>query len=195
MEAAIAEGVYLLGAERNPNVVKMSAYAPSFANLNFEEWSPDLVSFQADWDLTVLSASYYMEQLFSTYRGIETVPTTTVAGDYNPLWWVATAEDGDSAMYFKVINSGNSSIPLTLDLDKPWSGVNGTRIVSFVAQRLCSLLIHIEQTSPKLSDFNFVGNATAVSPTTITDLPGAGSGKWTWAVPAWSINVLQFTIT
>jgi len=31
---AIAESIYLIGAERNPNVVKMTAYAPSFQNLN-----------------------------------------------------------------------------------------------------------------------------------------------------------------
>ena len=32
--AGIGEGVYLLGAERNPYVGKMSAYAPRFMNLN-----------------------------------------------------------------------------------------------------------------------------------------------------------------
>ncbi len=130
LEAAISEGVYLLGAERNPEVVKMSAYAPSLANFNYQQWSPNLVTFQADWDLTVLSASYYMEQLFSSHRGSETLSTTTVLGDYNPLWWVATVDDASSAVYFKVINSGNSSTPLTLDFDRPWSGVNGTMIVS-----------------------------------------------------------------
>lgn len=33
--SAIAESVYLIGAERNPNVVRMSAYAPSFQNFNW----------------------------------------------------------------------------------------------------------------------------------------------------------------
>lgn len=130
LESAIAEGVYLLGAERNPNVVKMSAFAPSLGNLNWENWTPNLVSFQADVDLTVLSASYYMEQLFARYRGVQTLPTTTVAGDFNPLWWVATVDEGDATVYFKVINSGNSSVPLTLDFDAPWSSVNGSIIVS-----------------------------------------------------------------
>ena len=147
LEAAIAEGVYLLGAERNPDVVKMSAYAPSFANLNYEEWTPNLVTFQADYDLTVLSASYYMEQLFASYRGAETLLTTTVAGDFNPLWWVATVEEGDSTMYFKVINSGNSSVPLTLDLDKAWSNVNGTIIVSTCLQSL--LMVRVRRLTIK----------------------------------------------
>ncbi|OAP61974.1 hypothetical protein AYL99_04177 [Fonsecaea erecta] len=179
LEAAIAEGVYLLGAERNPNVVKMSAYAPSFANLNYEEWTPNLVTFQADYDLTVLSTSYYMQQLFAHHRGVETLPTTTVAGTFNPLWWAASVEEGDATVYFKVINSGNSSVPLKLDFDKPWAAVNGTII-----------------TSSKLSDFNYVGNATSVSPAPIVDLPVSSWNQTTfdWAVPAWSINVLQFAI-
>jgi len=32
--SAIAEGVYTLGIERNPNTVKMAAYAPTLANWN-----------------------------------------------------------------------------------------------------------------------------------------------------------------
>jgi alpha-L-arabinofuranosidase len=141
LESAISEGIYLLGAERNPNVVKMSAYAPSLANKNFEQWTPNLVTFQADYDLTVLSASYYMEQLFASYRGVQTLPTTTVSGDFNPLWWVATVEEGDSTVYFKVINSGNSSISLTLDFDRAWVSVNGTTMVMLSSQ--CSIRCRI----------------------------------------------------
>ena len=33
--SAIAEAVYLLAMERNPNVVRMSSYAPSFQNFNW----------------------------------------------------------------------------------------------------------------------------------------------------------------
>ena len=39
--SAIAESVYLLGAERNPNTVKMTCYAPSFENYNGDNWTPD----------------------------------------------------------------------------------------------------------------------------------------------------------
>jgi alpha-N-arabinofuranosidase len=37
--SAIAEAVYALGGERNPNVVKMSSYAPSLQNLNEYNWT------------------------------------------------------------------------------------------------------------------------------------------------------------
>ena len=128
--AALAEAVYLLGAERNPNVVKLTSYAPSFQNLNWINWDPDLVAFTANYNETVFSVSYYNQQLLAHYRGTETLPVTTVGGDFNPLWWVATIDTGENEMYFKVVNTGNSSIPLTLNLDSSYSSVNGTILVS-----------------------------------------------------------------
>ena len=55
--AALGESVYLTGAERNPNTVKMSSYALSFVNLNWQNWSPGLVAFTANHDETTFSAS------------------------------------------------------------------------------------------------------------------------------------------
>lgn len=45
--SAISEAVYLLGIERNPNTVKMTSYAPSLANYNSYQWTPN-VSFVID---------------------------------------------------------------------------------------------------------------------------------------------------
>ena len=128
--SAIGEGIFLLGAERNPNVVRMTAYAPSFVNLNNIQWTPDLVAYTADPDETVLSSSWYLQSLFSSYRGTETLPMVTEEGDFNPLWWAATIDETANAIYFKVVNSANSSIPLTIDLDVPISSVNGSILVS-----------------------------------------------------------------
>lgn len=130
MLSAIGEGVYLLGAERNPNVVKMTAYAPSLQNLNHNNWDPDLVQFTANHNETVLSASWQLESLFAHYRGTETLPVTTVSGEYNPLWWAAQIDETQNCIYFKVINSGNSSTPLTINADVNISAANGTILVS-----------------------------------------------------------------
>lgn len=182
---AIAEAVYLIGAERNPNVVKLSSYAPSFQNLNWYNWDPDLVQFTADPRQTVLSVSYYNQKLLNMFHGTETLPVTTVSGDFNPLWWVASI-DGDDKVYFKVVNSGNSSIPLTLNFDTAFTSVNGTVL-----------------TNEDLLAFNYVNNATAVVPVPIEGLPqgsnstapyGNSTVSWTWEVPKWSINVLQFDL-
>jgi alpha-N-arabinofuranosidase len=102
---AIAESVYLIGAERNPNVVKMTAYAPSFQNPNWLNGNPDLVASTADHGQTVLSLSYYSQQMFAQHRGTETLPVATVERSFNPLW-VATIDDAKNEMYFTVVNSG-----------------------------------------------------------------------------------------
>ena len=133
--SVLGESVYLLGIERNPNVVKMTSYAPTFVNLNWIEWTPDLVGFTANYDDTILSSSWYLQQLYNHHRGTETLPVTTKSGNFNPLWWVASIDTELNAIYFKVTNSGNSSIPLKIDLDTSYTSVNGTILVSYTDVR------------------------------------------------------------
>ena len=175
--SALGEGVYLLGAERNPSVIDFIAYAPSLANLNWENWTPNLVSFTANFNQTVRSASYFMEQLFAHYRGAESLPVATVSGNFNPLWWASSIDGTDSTMYFKVINTGNSSIPLTIDTDRTLTAANGTMI-----------------TAPSLTSFNYINNQSVVAPSPIMNLPSPSGQSFSWDVPSWSINVLQFSL-
>jgi alpha-N-arabinofuranosidase len=87
---AIAASVYLIGAERNLNVVKMTTYAPSFQNPKWLNGNP---AFTADYGQTVWSVSYYSQQMFAHHQGTETLPVATVGRSFNPLWWVATIDD------------------------------------------------------------------------------------------------------
>lgn len=176
--SAIGEGVYLLGAERNPNTVRFSTYAPSFANLNSENWTPNLITFTANPDETVKSSSYYMEQLFARHHGYQTVPVTTVSGDFNPLWWVADIDEQETKVHFKVINSGNSSVSLDIAADRALGAANGTTIQA-----------------QSLQSFNFVDHLTDVVPQPITNLPSPSGQTFTWNVPPFSVNVVQFALS
>lgn len=100
--SAIAEGVYLLGAERNPNVVKMTSYAPSLQNWNWFNWTPNLMAFDANPANTVLSVSFYLQKLFNAYRGTESVQVTNSQGDFGPLYWGATV-NGKESVFLKVM--------------------------------------------------------------------------------------------
>lgn len=101
MISAIAEGIYALGAERNPNTVKLNSYAPSLQNRNWYNWTPDMISYEADPSKTVLSTSYWQQLLFAHYRGTETLPVVNTQGDFNPLYWQSSIEDNGS-LYLKV---------------------------------------------------------------------------------------------
>jgi len=174
----VAEAVYLLGAERNPNTVKMTSYAPSLANLNSLNWTPNLFSFTADPRQTVLSVSYYSQLLLNGYRGAQTLPVTAVRGAFNPLFWVSTIDEAGKTVYLKVVNADNATVPLSVDMDARWSRVNGTII-----------------TNPDPAGFNYLNNQTAIVPVAIDGLcSDGGDGRFAWDVPAFSISVLQFDL-
>ncbi|KAI9814218.1 MAG: hypothetical protein M1827_003384 [Pycnora praestabilis] len=177
--SAIAEGVYALGAERNPNVVKMQSYAPTLQNFNWYNWTPNNIAFTANPNETVLSVSYYEQQLFANYRGTQSVPVMNTQGDFNPLWWAATIDEPLNAVYLKVINSGNNTVPLSVQLDQPYTNVNGTII-----------------TNPDPNAYNYRNNQTAIIPTPLSLSLATQSGgmNFTWDVPGFSITVLQFDL-
>jgi len=176
--SALAESLYLISAERNPNTVKMSSYAPSLANRNFVNWTPDMISFDALYTNTVKSSSYWLQWMFSRYRGTQTLPVTNTAGNINPLYWVATIDEDLNAVYLKVTNTLNQSIPLTVTLDAAFKSVNGTIL-----------------TAVDLNSFNFIQNQTEVVPAPINFTAGySGAGDWTWSVPKFSVSVLQFDL-
>lgn len=99
MTYALGEGVYQLSAERNPNQVKVSAYAPGFENRNSFAWTPNMISFTAAANETILSTSYWQQWLFSHFRGTQAVP---IEGDINPLYYVATVDSKTGSLYVKV---------------------------------------------------------------------------------------------
>ncbi len=106
---ALGEAVYQLSAERNPDLVKLTAYAPSLQNRNNYAWTPNLISFEAKQNLTVRTTSYWQEWLFGNYRGTQVVP---VEGEINPLYWVGNINNSTQSFYLKV-----RSRPTTHSLD------------------------------------------------------------------------------
>ncbi|KAI9759757.1 MAG: hypothetical protein M4579_002142 [Chaenotheca gracillima] len=181
--SAIAEAVYALGGERNPNVVRMQSYAPTLQNFNNYQWTPNDIAFTANPDETVLSVSYYEQLLLAHFRGTQTLPVTNTKGDFNPLFWVATIDESLNAVYLKIVNAGNTTTPLTVEFDQPYQHMNGTIL-----------------TSGDQNDFNFRNNQTAVMPKPLdmanssTGSASNGSADFDWNVPAFSITVLQFSL-
>lgn len=72
--AAIGEAAFMVGMERNSDIVTMSSYAPLFAHVNNVVWNPDLIYF--DNNRVYGTPSYYVQQLFSMNRPDHIVRTT-----------------------------------------------------------------------------------------------------------------------
>ena len=67
MYSAVSEAAYLTGIERNGDMVDMTCYAPLFGHRLHSQWSPDLIYFD-NHDM-ILTANYYVQQLFACNKG------------------------------------------------------------------------------------------------------------------------------
>jgi alpha-N-arabinofuranosidase len=72
LECALAEAAFMIGLERNADVVRLASYAPLFAHIDGWQWTPNLI--WAD-NLRVFGTpNYYVQQLFSRHRGDFVLP-------------------------------------------------------------------------------------------------------------------------
>ncbi|KAN0066036.1 hypothetical protein ACQY0O_000129 [Thecaphora frezii] len=114
---ALAEGVYMLGAERNGDLVQGVAYAPLFMNEvpGLTQWTPDLISFDAD--QMTLSPSYYVQQAFGRNRiaRIHTVQSSVAPKTAGVFSSVGSDGEGGKLM-IKVINTKASVQSINLKL-------------------------------------------------------------------------------
>lgn len=74
LDAALGEAVYMMGIERNADVVSMASYAPIFANLNDRMWAPDMIQFTSD--RVFGTPSYYVQRMMARHIGTRVLPLT-----------------------------------------------------------------------------------------------------------------------
>ena len=114
---ALYEALYLLGIERNGDVVAMTSYAPLFAKKHHESWNPDLIYF--DNSRVYLTCSYYVQQMFGTTSGdyyYGDVATFADGDKYQGTSCVLNTEKGE--LYIKVVNASDQSKTATIDLTR-----------------------------------------------------------------------------
>lgn len=69
VRSAVAEAAYMVGIERNSDIVRLASYAPLLARVGSTQWVPDLIYFT---DEDVLpSASYHVARMLAEHRGEE----------------------------------------------------------------------------------------------------------------------------
>lgn len=72
-KSALAEACFMTGLERNADVVRLATYAPLFAHVDAWQWNPDLIWF--DNLRSVKSINWYVQQLYSQYKGTRVCQT------------------------------------------------------------------------------------------------------------------------
>ena len=133
--AALMEAAFMTDLERNADIVEMATYAPLFAHVEGWQWRPDAIWY--DNLRKFNSCSYYVQQLYSLNKGTNVLPLTMngkpVAGnaDQNGLFASAVLDKKTNEVVIKVINTGDKSQPVTLNLKGMKKGSYSAQLISF----------------------------------------------------------------
>ena len=121
-EAALLEAAFMTGLERNADIVHMATYAPLFAHVEGWQWRPDLIWF--DNLRSIRSCSYYVQQLYTTYKGTNVLElkaedgrNVTGADGQNGLFASSVLDAGNGRIYVKIANVSDSVQPVRIDFD------------------------------------------------------------------------------
>ena len=173
LTAALAEGAFMTGLERNADLVGMASYAPLFAHVDAWQWTPNLIWF--DNLASFGTPSYYAQQLFSANRGSTILPLTIDGDAKNGHEGVFVSASLDSATHeviVKLVNPGTAARDVQLALDGAAAGAGRAMTLTGDADAE-----------------NTLSAPTAVAPTTaaVSSLSG-------YTLPARSLTVLRIAV-
>ena len=113
---ALAEALYLMGIERNGDVVVMTSYAPLFAKKNRTNWNPDLIYF--DNKNVFLTCSYYVQQLFGLTAGDYYYGDVVNVDDDKYLGSSCVLNTSKGEVYLKMCNATGETKKASVNLSK-----------------------------------------------------------------------------
>ncbi|CAL0323336.1 unnamed protein product [Lupinus luteus] len=122
--AAVSEAAFLIGLEKNSDVVQMVCYAPLFLNINDKTWLPDAIVFDSYQNYG--TPSYWVQKFFTESSGALFLPTTLQTNSSNSL--IASAinlkqsKDNQNYIRIKVVNFGITPQNLYISVN----GLNST---------------------------------------------------------------------
>ncbi|TKY62771.1 Alpha-L-arabinofuranosidase 1 [Spatholobus suberectus] len=117
--AAVAEAAFLIGLEKNSDVVEMVCYAPLFSNINDRTWIPDAIVFGSY--QVYGTPSYWVQKLFIESSGATFLDSTLNTTSSNKLtasaiiWQNST--DRKNYLRIKVVNFGTTTESLNISIN------------------------------------------------------------------------------
>lgn len=115
LECALAEAAFMTGLEKNADVVVLASYAPLFARMGYTQWSPNLIWF--DGEKSYETPSYFVQQLFSRYRGTSTLHVDMecdVETERKNGIFASAVRDDEGRVILKIVNMNNDEREVTL---------------------------------------------------------------------------------
>ncbi|KAK1708666.1 glycoside hydrolase superfamily [Colletotrichum acutatum] len=72
MKGSVSEAIFMLALERNSDLIRGVAFAPSISLVDQPQWAPNLIPFKQAPDAIVYTSSYWVQQLFAQNSGTMT---------------------------------------------------------------------------------------------------------------------------
>ncbi|MCA0232686.1 MAG: carbohydrate binding domain-containing protein [Bacteroidetes bacterium] len=112
---AIAEAAYMIGLERNGDVVKMASYAPLLAKKDHTQWKTDMIFF--DNKRVSLTPNYHVQKMFTANQGdvyFEDIISKDSKDTTLAASCVRDSQTGD--VILKMVNTGKIASALKVNL-------------------------------------------------------------------------------
>ncbi|KAE8771664.1 arabinoxylan arabinofuranohydrolase [Hordeum vulgare] len=126
--AALTEAAFLIGLEKNSDVVEMASCAPLFVNDNDRKWSPDAIVFNS-WQ-HYGCPTYWMLHFFKDSSGATFHPATTQVSNYDQMVASATTwqspKDKSTYLKIKVVNFDSKAVDHNITATELGSGIKSS---------------------------------------------------------------------
>ena len=166
--SAVCEAVAMTGFERNCDVVQMASYAPLFARVGHDQWSPNLIWF--DLGKSYATPNYYVQQMFSVNRPSRIVPSTAKGAEF---FQVCGFDDKTGEYIVKCVNVSGEPRALAVDFGEVVKAGEVRRISLSGAKLDMNDLANPQRVVPVEDSFRFAGGrvlTTELKPTSLTVL-------------------------
>jgi alpha-L-arabinofuranosidase len=129
LNAALGDAAWLIGLERNADLVILESYAPMLVNINpgAAQWPTNLIGYDAL--KSYGSPSYYAKQMFNRRRGDIVLPATLKATGGSQFYESATRDNQTGAIYLKAVNAASQTQRVHIVIDGIGGVSGGTATV------------------------------------------------------------------
>lgn len=168
--SALCEAAYMTGLERNSDVVVMASYAPLMARDGMQQWTPDMIWFNAR--EVLLTPNYHVQAMFAATVGDQVVESQY--DGVNQLIYHVVTRTSDK-LYVKLVNVSSYADDMTLNLANVPDGTAAfTRLTG------------------EKNAINTFQQKERVAP--ITGEAAIADGTLTMELPAYSVTILTFDL-
>ena len=168
--SALCEAAYMTSLERNSDVVVMASYAPLMAREGMQQWTPDLIWYNAR--EVMLTPNYHVQAMFAATLGDHVVNSSCDTINRLVQHVVTRTED---KLYVKLVNVSAYDEAMTLNLANVPDGT--ATFTQLTGEKNAANTMHNKETvAPTTGEMAFAGGSASIT------------------LPAYSVTIFTFDL-